>query len=249
MSSLDLKSRSLSADRPHISLVLAMSADGKISDTYRTAARFPSANDQRHLEQRVATADATLFGAGTLRAYGTTALVKDSTLLAQRHQNNQRPQPIHIVCSLSGKLDAEMNFFKQPISRWLLTTQAGAKRWQQDQNQKNQAFEQIWVAPRGPEDCFDWPRILTELKQLNIHHLLVMGGGQLVAALMAADLIDELWLTVCPLFIGGDRAPTPCDGPGFSLDQAPTFTLISSQTVGNEVFLNYQRQRSESSEV
>ena len=244
MSSSSLKSRPLLADRPHISLVLAMSADGKISDTHRTAARFPSANDQLHLEQRLAAADATLFGAGTLRAYGTTALVKNPTLLAQRHQRNQRPQPVHIVCSKSGKLNAETKFFSQPVPRWLLTTQTGAKLWQ-----KEQKFERVWVAPRGAaQDCFDWPQILAELKCSNIHHLLVMGGGQLVAALMAADLIDELWLTVCPLFIGGDRAPTPCDGPGFSLDQAPTFTLISNQTVGNEVFLNYRRQRLESIE-
>lgn len=223
--------------RPQVTVVLAMSADGKISDADRTAARFPSMADQLHLEQRVAVADATLFGAETLRAYGTTALIKDPTLVEQRRQQQQRPQPIQIVCSPSGHLDAKARFFGQPVPRWLLTTASGAKVWQ-DKN----VFERIWVAPMV-DQYFHWSGILAELKSLKIDHLLVMGGGQLVAALMAADLIDQLWLTVCPLVIGGEQAPTPCDGKGFSLRNAPRFTLLSNTTVGNEVFLNYQRQR------
>ncbi|MEM8614219.1 MAG: RibD family protein [Cyanobacteria bacterium P01_H01_bin.105] len=226
-------------NRPHITTILAMSADGKISDTHRTAARFPSIADQHHLEQCLAIADATLFGASTLRAYGTTALIKDPDLLKKRRQRTQRPQPIQIVCSRSGYLDRTARFFDQPVPRWLLTTPQGAANWQGTEH-----FEQIWSAFTESEDNrFDWQQILTELKTIGVHHLVVMGGGQLVAMLMEADLIDELWLTVCPLIIGGQQSPTPCDGNGFSLENAPRFTLRSNQTVGDEVFLNYQRQR------
>ena len=223
--------------RPQVTLVLAMSADGKISDTDRTVARFASTADQHHLEQRVAAADAALFGAGTLRAYGTTVLIKDPTLIEHRRQQQQQPQPIQIVCSPSGYLDAKARFFSQPVPRWLLTTASGAKAWHD-----KKAFERIWIAPTVGQ-YFYWPEILAELKTLSIDRLLVMGGGQLVAALMAADLIDQLWPTVCPLVIGGERAPTPCDGDGFSLMDAPQFTLISNTAVGDEVFLHYRRQR------
>ena len=67
-----------------------MSADGKITDARHGAARFPSAADGRHLEQCLSTADATLFGANTLRAYGTTALITNPTLLEQRRQQKRR---------------------------------------------------------------------------------------------------------------------------------------------------------------
>ncbi len=225
--------------RPHVTTILAMSADGKISDTHRTAARFPSNADQRHLEQCLAKADATLFGAGTLRAYGTTAIIKDLDLLEKRRQHQKNPQPLQIVCSASGQLDPTAPFFSQPVPRWLITTARGGEPWQGKDN-----FERIWNAPTQQNtNHFDWQQILTELKTLGNHHLVVMGGGQLVADLMAIDLIDELWLTICPLIIGGYNAPTPCDGPGFSLANAPRFRLISNQTIGNEVFLNYQRQR------
>ncbi|MEM7066716.1 MAG: RibD family protein [Cyanobacteria bacterium P01_B01_bin.77] len=223
--------------RPHVTAIVAMSADGKISDAHRTAARFPSAHDQQHLEQCLATADATLFGASTLRAYGTTALIKDPALLAKRRQQQQRLQPIHIVCSPSGQLNPAAKFFSQPVPRWLLTTMTGAQTWRD-----RKKFERIWSAPTKA-GLFDWPQILTELPPCHIHHLLVMGGGQLVAALMMADLIDDLWLTICPLIIGGQQAPTPCDGDGFSLNEAPRFTLVANQTIEDEVFLHYQRLR------
>ena len=54
--------------RPHTTVVLAMSADGKIADVKRSPARFGSAADKAHLEKQVAQVDAVLFGAGTLRA-------------------------------------------------------------------------------------------------------------------------------------------------------------------------------------
>lgn len=239
MTSLDFPTRTLSQSRPYVTTVLAMSVDGKISDAHRTAARFPSPADKQHLERCLATADATLFGATTLRAYGTTALIKDGALLETR----RTPQPIHIVCSTSGQLASTMPFFEQPIPRWLLTTVVGATHWQ-----GTQQFEKVWVGPMaagmtGSGACFDWPAVFTELKNLNIHRLLVMGGGQLVAALMDHDLIDELWLTICPVVIGGNQAPTPCDGDGFSLSNAPRFSLISHQSIGDEVFLNYRRLR------
>ena len=222
--------------RPWVRTVLAMSLDGKISDRGRRAARFPSAVDQQHLEQQLAWSDAALFGAGTLRAYGTSLRVRRDELLHQRQQRGQPPQPIHIVCSRSGALDPAMVFFEQPLPRWLLTSPTGHQRWQ-GQHQ----FERVWAGPMAA-DGFDWVAVLAELHQAGITRLLLMGGGQLVATLARLDLIDELRLTICPLLLGGSQAPTICDGDGFSLDQAPWFELVSAKPAADEIFLHYRRR-------
>ncbi|MEO0458661.1 MAG: RibD family protein [Cyanobacteria bacterium P01_A01_bin.114] len=224
-----------------------MSADGKIGDAHRSAARFGSVEDRRHLEARVAQADATLFGAGTLRAYGTTLPVSDRTLQQQRNQRNQPVQPVQIVCSASGELDHSWRFFSQPIPRWLLTTPDGAIPWQ-DSGQ----FEQILISAISSGSniqdtaTFEWPMILAQLKQLGIAHLLVMGGGELMAALLTVNAIDELFLTVCPLLLGGKTAPTPVDGRGFLSMNAPKLELVSVDRRGDEVFLHYRRHDRES---
>ncbi len=223
-------------NRPHITVILAMSADGKIADSRRSAARFGSAFDRTHLEKQIAVADAVLFGADTLRVYGTTITVKDSTLMQQRIKQNQPPQPIHIVISRSGKLNPEIRFFQQPVVRWLLTTAKGAEFWRE-----RREFAQILITV-ADHQTLDLDTILKQLYNLGITRLAVLGGSQLVGSLCASDLIDEFWLTICPLILGGDTAPSPVGGQGFLSDFAPKLNLLEVLTVEQEVFLHYQWQ-------
>jgi len=237
--------------RPQTTLILAMSADGKIADVKRSPARFSSQRDRFHLEQQIAAADATIFGAGTLRAYGTTLSVSHPKLLQRRIQNAQTSQPIQILASASANIDPQWRFFRQPIPRWLLTSTTGAKHWQ-----GRSEFEQIVIGEQlpltnyqlpvtsGQLPTIDWRFALQQLFSLGIKRLAVLGGGELVAAMLAVDLIDQIWLTVCPLLLGGKNAPTPVAGMGFPENLAPRLELLSAQTAGQEVFLHYRLQRS-----
>ena len=230
-------------DRPHTTVILAMSVDGKIADVRRSPARFSSAADQVHLEKQIALVDGVLFGAGTLRAYGTTMRVSNPQLLKQREQQGKPLQPLQIVCSGSGDIDPQLRFFRQPVPRWLLTTAAGALRWQKSQAQSETAnFEQILVA-QTLAGTIDWINSFQQLTQRGIECLGILGGGELVASLLAADLIDEFWLTVCPLILGGMVAPTPVGGEGFSSDLARRLELLEVETLEQEVFLHYRLQR------
>jgi 5-amino-6-(5-phosphoribosylamino)uracil reductase len=230
--------------RPHIIVVLAMSADGKIADAQRSPARFGSATDKSHLETQLAQVDAVLFGAGTLRAYGTTLKITSPLLLQQRQQQGKPPQPVHMVCSHSAQLDPRLPFFQQPVPRWLLTTPSGAAQWQ-----PRLEFEQVLTfaqsGPSGQSGAIDWVETLRPLLQWGIERVAVTGGGELVAAFLEADLVDEFWLTVCPLILGGATAPTPVMGHGFVEGLAPRLELISAEVIGQEVFLHYRRQRSQ----
>lgn len=222
--------------RSHTTVVLAMTADGKIADTQRTAARFGSENDKLHLEQQIALVDGVLFGAGTLRAYGATLMIANPELLAARQKRSQPLQPINIVVSASGKIDPHLRFFDQPVPRWLLTTNIGARIWQG----KTQ-FERIFCfnSTHEPNSGKHWSEFLAKFHQLGIEKLAILGGGKLVASLFAADLIDELWLTVCPLILGGSNAPTPVSGIGFPQSQGRKLNLLEVKQIDQEVFLHY----------
>jgi len=238
--------------RPHTTVVLAMSADGKIGDFRRSPARFGSRVDKAHLEKQIAACDAVLFGAGTLRAYGTTLTISDPTLVQLRAQEGKPPQPVYIVTTHSGNLNPEIKFFKQPVRRWLLTTTTGAVSWKERLRtlpsigtrgkECPPEFEQILVF-ETPRREIDISAALKHLATLHITRLAVLGGGELVASLLELDLIDELWLTVCPLILGGNTAPTPVDGKGFLPNLAPKLQLLEVHTVEQEVFLHYRLQR------
>lgn len=223
--------------RPQTTIVLAMSADGKIADFTQAPARFGSKNDKAHLEKQIATKDAVLFGAGTLRAYGTTLTVSHPDLLKHRKCNGKQLQPVHIVISDSGKLNPNLRFFQQPVERWLISTATGAKFWQ-----TRPEFKHILVfdTAAGKVD------IRAAFKHLTTHgitQLGILGGGDLVANLLELNLIDEIWLTICPLILGGQNAPTPVEGCGFLAKLAPRLQLIEVRTENQEVFLHYSLQQ------
>lgn len=220
--------------RPQTTVILAMSADGKIADAQRSPARFGSAADQQHLERQVAEADGVLLGAGTLRTYGTTIRVTNADLLQQRASLGKPSQPIQIICSGSANIDPNLRFFQQPVPRWLLTTPAGVQRWQ-----SQPGFEKILVTDQDP---MNWETALANLGSLGLQRVAVLGGGKLVASLLEAGLVDELWLTVCPLILGGSQAPTPVDGFGFAAQLAPRLQLLSVDCHAQEVFLHYRLQ-------
>lgn len=223
--------------RPHTTVVLAMSADGKIADRQRSSPQFGSAQDKAHLEARVAEADAVLFGATTLKSGGTAMRVINPALIQHRQQEGKPAQPIQIVCTRTADLNPQLPFFRQPIPRWLLTTHWGATAWQ-----TQPGFEQVLTFESASGEI-DWPAALAHFRQVGIDELVVLGGGELVASLLALDLLDDFWLTVCPLLLGGSDAPTPVAGQGFLQAEAPHLELISAEPVGGEVYLHYRRQR------
>jgi 5-amino-6-(5-phosphoribosylamino)uracil reductase len=216
----------------HTTAILAMSADGKLTDYSKAPSSFVSKDDQDHLEVQIAQADAVLFGAGTLRAYGTSMSVRSPELIQARRDRTQPDQPLQIVCSQSADLDSSYPFFSQPIPRGLLTDAAGATKWGD-----RPEFDVVLAAETSP---FNWRVIFTELEELGIKKLALLGGGQLVGSLFSARLVNELWLTICPLILGNSLSPTPVAGDGFLIENAPKLELIESLVVKDELFLHYK---------
>lgn len=228
--------------RPHTTIILAMTADGKIADRKNAPARFGSQVDQAHLEEQIHLVDGVLFGANTLRAYGTSMSVRNPKLAQARSDRNLPTQPIQIVASASGKLDKNYKFFKQPFPRWLLTLPENNLGWQ-DSN----LFERILIAEfletkaqnNDQSDRFNWQSTLSKLKDLGINKLAVLGGSTLVSSLLAINAIDEIWLTVCPFIFGGKNSPTPVTGAGWLQSEAIALNLLEVKHIGQEVFLHY----------
>ncbi len=270
----------------HATVILAISADGKIADAVRSPARFGSAKDKAHLEQQVAASDAVLFGNGTLQAYGTTMRVISPELVKQRELQGKPPQPVQIVCSRSSQFDPNLRFFQQPVPRWLLTGQDSREtalpspyptkdskfdrtsgiilnNGQDTPSTKDEFSCETGILPvdkrlieNGATSQFDriiyaktaggeidWIDAFQQLETIGIKRLAILGGGKLVASVLAAGLVDELWLTVCPLILGGADAPTAVEGKGFLADLALKLELLAVKQVGQEVFLHYRVDR------
>ncbi|MEH2093414.1 RibD family protein [Nostoc sp.] len=216
-------------------VVLGMTADGKISAVDPQAPRDFDAVDLAHLEFQVSLADLILVGAGTIRAEGVSFKISNPELLAAREVRNQSPQPI--TCVVSGSLDLSLDlpFWSQDIKRWIFTTRTGLER-NSDATTLQKLAELIDL---GDTDL-DWDRAYSLIAERGIHKVVVLGGGSLTAALVKAGKIDDWWLTIWPIVFGGKNAPSPVEGEGFIPKAAPHLQLVESRQVGSELFLHYR---------
>lgn len=216
-------------------VVLAMTADGKISPVDPRAPRGSYPVDLAHLEYQVSLADLVLVGAGTIRTEGTAFTICNPELLAARKVRGQSPQPI--ICVVSGSLDLppDLPFFSQDIERWIFTTRTGLER-SSDATTLQKLAELIDLGDTN----LDWDRAYTLIAERGIHNVVALGGGSLTAALAKAGRIDDWWLTIWPVIYGGQHAPTPVEGEGFLPSAAPHLQLIETRQVGSEVFLHYR---------
>ena len=213
--------------RSETRLVLAISLDGRLAPAGGGAAQLGGSGDRRALEQALAWADGCLIGARTLRLHGSTCLIRDADLQQQRLSQGRSPQPTAIVVSGSGRFAADLPFFAQPIVRWLLHSGPGPGAAGFDR--------QLPLS--------SWAEVRNRLAAEGLQRLVVLGGAQLAASLLAADGIDALQLTLCPLLLGGDHSWLPATAllpkglAGWRLEQ-------HQDLGGNELLLRYGRDRS-----
>lgn len=149
-------------------------------------------------------ADAVLVGAGTVRTedYGPVRLREPGRRWRQRR--GRRPDvPLVVV---SRRLDLA------PTGRWagagrpVVVTCASAPA------ERRTALAGVADLLVHGEDEVDLAAAVADLRQRGLPSLLCEGGPGLLSALLRADLVDELCLTVSPVLVGG--APVLADPLG-----------------------------------
>lgn len=207
----------------------AMSADGKIGVERTQHASFGSAEDRRMMSELRAQADAVLVGGQTFRCWPLPMIEKPAHLRYPR----TRDRPIvNAVLTARGVLDARPRPDAWPDLRaeLLILGREGI-----DEAAHRARFPA--ELRTHPEPSVAWA--LDVLAERGCRSVLIEGGGDLIFRTLEADRLDELFLTVCPLVIGGTRAPTPADGPGFDADDLRRLRLLEARHVGDEVYLHY----------
>jgi 5-amino-6-(5-phosphoribosylamino)uracil reductase len=187
-----------------IRLVLAVSLDGRLAPPQGGPARFGAAGDRRALEEALAWADGCLLGAGSLRAHRSSCLIHGADLLAERAAAGRCPQPPVLLVSRHcppPALEPHWPFWRQPFARWLLSPAAAAAV---------PGFDRVLTLP-------PWPQLAPGLAAEGLQRLVLLGGAHLAGAMLAAAVVDELQLTICPLLLGGPHTwlpPQLTDVPG-----------------------------------
>ena len=82
---------------------------------------------------------------------------------------------------------------------------------------------------------------MNELHRRGVRELLLEGGGATNFEFFRQGLVDEIYMTLCPLIIGGAGSPTPVDGAGFPPELFQRYLLVAMKRVRSEIYLHYRR--------
>ena len=220
--------------RPHIVLNFAMSADGKISTKQRHRLRFSSRADWTLMDEIRAGVDAVLIGANTVRSEDPPFRIRSRKRRDQRKAQGKSPHPISIIISRSLDLPVSGRYFRETEAEKIIITTAHAP---EGRIKEIGALAEV-IQASGTE--VDLHEVCALLHKRGIQHLLVEGGGEVNMAFFEAGLVDEIYMTLCPIIIGGRQAPTPVDGNGFTSDHLIQLELIQTRQVGHELFQRYR---------
>lgn len=184
------------AGRPWLVLNMVTSLDGKAAVRGRTAELGGEADRQLFHGLRTQ-ADAIMVGAGTARAERYGPAVKSRELRARREQEGLDPDPLVVI--VSGRLDlpADLPLLQDVDSRVLIATGA--------EHELAGTRAQIEYLRTGD----DLPLLLAGLREgEGVRSVLCEGGPTLNSHLLAAGVVDELFLSISPKLVGGADALT-----------------------------------------
>jgi riboflavin-specific deaminase-like protein len=195
ISRLDLGSRA-PADRPYLVLNMVSSLDGKAAVEGRTQQLGSEADRQlfHHLRTQ---ADAIMVGAGTVRAERYGRAVKSDELRAKREEHGLDPDPLTVIVSGRLELPPDLPLLQDPESRVAIATAA--------EHELDGTRAQIEYLRTGD----DLPLLMAILRERHgVGSILCEGGPTLNSYLLAAGLVDELFLSITPKIVGGLEAIT-----------------------------------------
>jgi riboflavin-specific deaminase-like protein len=217
-----------------------MTADGKIASANRQVASLGSPRDRSNMLRLRATVDAVLCGARTVEAGPIRLSPGPAKYRRLRLRQGLAEYHLRIVASGSGSVNPGAEIFRHHFSPIVVLTTDRISA------QRRRGLEAVADEVKICGDtAIDFRLALQWLHdQWRVKRLLCEGGGELNGALFAADLVDELHLTICPHILGGRLAPTIAGGQGIpSLAQAIPLELQSMKRAGAELFLVYRRTR------
>jgi 2,5-diamino-6-(ribosylamino)-4(3H)-pyrimidinone 5'-phosphate reductase len=206
--------------RPHVIVNVAMSADGKISTKERRQVRISGLKDFARVDRLKAGCDAIMVGIGTVLADDPSLTVKSEECRQYRQKKGWDDNPVRVVVDSSGRTPPDSSFLNKGRGKRVVAVSEKA-----DPDSVSILRKKATVIILGDNEV-DLVLLLDNLGAMGIHRIMVEGGGTLIAALIRACLVDEIYTFIGNIIIGGRDAPTLADGEGFMHESSFTRLML-----------------------
>ncbi len=236
-------------DRPYVYINFAAARDGRVSFNLPGQMGGDVISDHNDHDRWLmallrARADAVLCGEGTLRVspdhLWTAQYIfpeEAATFARLRETDGLPPFPRQVFVSQVGEipLDAPV-LSRADLSVVIATTTEGVANLKPLTDRAPHV-----VALDLGRETVDMRRLMTALRQrYGVRNLLTEGGPRVYGSLLQAGIVDDEFLTLCPIVVGATPdTPRPglVEGVAFTPTDAPRSRLLSLRRVGDHLFL------------
>ncbi len=257
----DLHFRTSPAARPYVIANFVSTLDGVVSYEIKGKSGGSTISGSDPADRFImgllrASADAIVVGAGTLRDVSAKSLwtpeyaYPDAKHLYAEYRvgaRNKPEYPLLVVVSSSGRLELERAIFQTPAMRTVIITTSVGRDELTRRGASTLGSVEIHALDSNSGSIA--PQAILQLlqSQFGVKTLLHEGGPTLFGQFLAADAIDELFLTLSPQIAGrtGDRTrPAILQGVEFGPESAPWFQMVSAKQRAAYLYLRYRLRRS-----
>ncbi len=185
--------------RPYVLLSCATSADGYLDDASPHRLILSGPADLDRVDEVRAGCDAILVGAQTVRLDNPRLLIRDPRRRARRAARGLPEHPARVTLTGTGDLDPGARFFAPGALRLVYCATPAVPL------ARARLGGAAVVIDVG--DPLSAARVFSDLAERGVLRVLVEGGAQVLGALLAGGLADELQLAVAPFFVADPAAP------------------------------------------
>lgn len=218
--------------RPHVTLKLAISADGMIGkrEGERMIITGKAAFDA--VQAMRSEADIVMIGIGT-------ALVDDPRLNVRLPGMADR-SPVRVVLDATARLKLNSNLV-QSTNEVSLIVVVGSAAMEDRKAALADAGATILEVSEEGDEAVDIGEVLARLADDGFTRVLVEGGSQIASTLIGDDLIDEAVLFRAPVVVGQDGVRALGGYAMSAIERSPRYRLIEQASLGDDQMRRYLR--------
>jgi 5-amino-6-(5-phosphoribosylamino)uracil reductase len=218
-------------DRPYTLLSCSISIDGYIGKADSRVLLSNEADFDR-VDAVRASCDAILVGAATVRIDNPRLVVRSQARRAERAARGLTTSPMKVTVTRRAELDARADFFTvgdaERIVYCATPRVADARR---------RLGPVATVVDAG--ETVEMRTLTNDLAARGVERLMVEGGATVHTQFLTEDLVDELQLTIAPVFVGDSDAPRFVRDGRFPWNPGRRAALVDVRKLGDVVLLRY----------
>jgi len=216
--------------RPYTIINCAMSLDGKIALPSGKPIKLSSLEDFKRVHELLNYCDAVLVGINTVLMDDPKLTVKDEFVAKVKN-------PIRIILDTKGRTPQNALILNGLAPTLIVMDKKYKAKGAKFKNAEN--AEVLYCATDSTGNI-KLDELLIILKNRGIENLLVEGGETVIYNFLKNQLVDELYIYISNIIVGGTTGPTLAGGIGAkSMDDVIKLQLLSYERLGEGILLKF----------